>query len=78
MLNYLDNLATFNLERGDVVRVYTQNEDSKGNKYPVTLSGHIPTVGEYPSAVIVGINIVVKLDDTGDIKQFKGTEVQKT
>lgn len=68
VIEYVDSVATFQMEPSDPVIVYTNNTDTAGKKYPVTRTGVI--------AILSGTDVTVTMDDTGANETFDATEVQ--
>lgn len=68
MLLYLDNIASLDLLPTDPVYVYTSEEDSAGNTYPLTRTGTIDS--------ITATSVDVLMDDTGGIETFNAASVQ--
>ena len=70
IIEFLDDLASFQLEVGDPVTVYTSNTDSNGNKYPVTRHGDVASID------LINAKATVTMDDTSANEIFDVTEVQ--
>ena len=68
MILYIDNVAALALLPADPVYVYTSEEDSSGNTYPLTRTGAIDSI----SATTVS----VLMDDTASIETFNATSIQ--
>ena len=68
MILYIDNVAALDLLPTDPVYVYTSEEDSSGNTYPLTRTGTIDSI----SATTVS----VLMDDTSSIETFNATSIQ--
>ncbi len=68
MILYIDNVAALDLLPSDPVYVYTSEEDSSGNTYPLTRTGTIDSVS--------ATSVDVLMDDTGGIETFNATSIQ--
>ena len=68
MILYIDNVASLDLLPADPVYVYTSEEDSSGNTYPLTRTGTIDSIS--------ATSVDVLMDDTGGIETFNATSVQ--
>ena len=68
MILYIDNVASLALLPADPVYVYTSEEDSSGNTYPLTRTGTIDSIS--------ATSVDVLMDDTGGIETFNATSVQ--
>ena len=68
MIIYIDNVASLSLLPADPVYVYTSEEDSSGNTYPLTRTGEIVSVS--------AATVVVDMDDTGIQETFNATSIQ--
>ena len=68
MILYIDNVAALALLQGDDVYVYTSEEDSSGNTYPLTRTGIIDSIS--------AVSVDVEMDDTGGIETFSATSIQ--
>ena len=68
MLIYIDNVAALDLLPSDPVYVYTSEEDSSGNTYPLTRTGTIDSIS--------ASTVDVLMDDTSGIETFNATSIQ--
>ena len=68
MILYIDNVASLDLLPSDPVYVYTAEEDSSGNTYPLTRTGTIDSIS--------ATSVDVLMDDTSSIETFSATSVQ--
>ena len=68
MILYIDNVAALALLPADPVYVYTSEEDSSGNTYPLTRTGTIDSIS--------AVSVSVAMDDTGGIEIFSATSIQ--
>jgi len=68
LIIYLDNVAALDLLPTDDVYVYTSENDTSGNTYPITRTGTIYSVST--------TTVEVDMDDTGIRETFSATYVQ--
>ena len=68
MILYIDNVAALNLLPSDDVYIYTSENDSSGNTYPITRTGTIASVAT--------TTVDVLMDDTSAVETFSATSVQ--
>lgn len=68
MIIYIDNVAALDLLPTDAVYIYTSEEDSSGNTYPLTRTGTIVSTS--------ATSVSVTMDDTGGVETFNATDIQ--
>ena len=68
LILYIDNVASLDMLPNDAVYVYTSEQDSEGNTYPLTRTGEITSTS--------GTSVSILMDDTGQIETFSATSVQ--